>query len=186
MPWASTSPNFPFSPHIPPRAVQKVFSDLGRDFGKYETFSCIRDPFSRLVSLYRMIQEVDKIWKIQKSLGFGTPRFSSWVKSSLPYGKGGGGWQHQKWRQFGAWSTQEWISDQSGEVIVRNLIPMSRISTVVPEIFKKYGIEPKSAFPNKNSRSNEDHLTWYTDDLMRLVETRYDWDIKELNRLLSK
>ena len=163
----------PFYPHMSPVEAEWTFDALGLAFRSYRRITCVRDPFTRLVSLYRMIADVDGLWRLRRRAGLGQPDFETWLRSTRPSGRGGGGRAHQRWRRYGAWSAQHWCGDRISdtlrlETLAHDLPPLLDSLDIVP---------PTAALPQHNARDPVDISQWYSPSTSALVARRYAWDI---------
>lgn len=178
-PWAKTTRDHPFYPHMPPRDAEVCFSAKGWDFSSYQRISCVRNPYARLVSLYRMIVEVDRGWRIRTRFGL-RPSFAQWLKAVRPDGRGGGGRNHQRWRRYGAWSAQAWLHNHDECLLVDHVLRLEDINIALPRLLAKLSL---SSVPllRLNSRPEIDVGDWYNSENRALVGRLYQWDIKHFN-----
>lgn len=180
-PWRQTRPDAPFYPHMPPAAAAAVFAARGWDFAAYRRVTVIRDPFARLVSLYRMIAAVDGVWQARRRAGLGTPSFARWLAQTRSDGRGGGGRRHQRWRRHGAWSAWHWSHDAAGRPLVTDLIPLDRLDDAWPGLCADLDLPPRP-LPYLNARRGAGVPLPYDADSAALVAARYAWDIAYLKQ----
>lgn len=164
-------PERPFYPHMSPTEAAWIFDDRGWDFQSYTRITCVRNPYDRLVSLYRMICDVDGVWQLRKSMNFGPPSFGRWLRASRPDGRGGGGRRHQRWRRYGAWSAKTWCADQ-----IDHVLRLEHLNTDLERVFTELGISAGDV-PHINRRGHICYSDWYNQTLSDLVQTRYSWDL---------
>lgn len=167
----------PFYPHMSPAEVLKTFEIQGRDFWTYRRITSVRNPFSRLVSLYRMIQEVDGLWRLRQKVGLGRPDFSSWLRSTKTSGRGGGGRRHQRWRRYGSWSAENWLHDEESRLLVTDVLRLEDFAEKAPALLHDYDLPPAEP-KNLNAREAVDWSSWYSAESRALVRSRYAWDLE--------
>lgn len=176
-PWRQISAAAPFYPHMSPAEARAAFARAGWDFAAYRRITCLRDPYPRLVSLYRMIAAVDGVWRwrrrLGRPLGLGAPSFARWLAASRPRGRGGGGRRHQRWRRHGAWSAQVWTG---GGQLVTDVLRLEHLGRDLPPLLADLGLGPPPPIPWDNRRPAADWRGCYTPRSARLVARRYAWD----------
>lgn len=175
----------PFYAHMPPSEAEISFADVGWNFQEYETLTCVRNPFPRLVSLYEMIGQVDRLARLQDRF-FRRGSFTDWLVGSRPDGHGGGGWRHQRWRRFGAWSAQNWLHAPDGRCLVNHAIPLERLHQDLPILLARLGLPGNLRIPHANQRVKNDYRSYYTQNAVDLVHHRYAWDLKKFNYSFGK
>lgn len=167
VPFRNATPQTPFYPHMTPRECHVAFRERGLDFWSYRRITFVRNPYARLVSLYRMIADVDPVWRLRQGIGIGPPDFARWIKATKPAGRGGGGARHQKWRQYGTWRLSEWCADFVDEVY-----RTEELANVLPRLGTDYGIRITDV-PRLNARPRVRWQALYTAELSALVAERY-------------
>lgn len=169
----------PFYPHMPPIEAAKAFDALGWDFADYRRITCVRNPYPRLVSLYRMIGEADGMWRMADRFGI-KPSFANWVFTTGPSGRGGGGRAHQKWRQFGTWSAYEWGALGTSNPYITDVVRLEDLAQTFAPLMDDIGVKCPE-LPHLNARAAQDYRPWYDPATRDLVARRYAWDIENLN-----
>ena len=164
-----TSEN-PFYPHMTPRETRDLFRRFGWDFEGYRKFTFVRSPWSRLVSLYEHIRR-------------GVPDlepFSSWLETVSPEGAGGGGALEQRWRRYGAYSLDSYVSDEGGAWLVDRVIRLEDIDRELLPYLAELGlpISQGERILHRNDGGITDYTSYYTDESIRLVERLYREDIE--------
>ena len=178
LPWRETSAAHPFYPHMAPREAARAFAQRGWDYFGYRRVTCVRNPYPRLVSLYRMIVETDGLWRAAARIGVGPPAFPAWLRRSRPVGRGGGGRPHQRWRRFGTWSAKHWCHDAAGTCLVTDILPLESLGNDLPVVLADLDVRPDVALPVLNARPTTDWRRWYDNKSRELVARRYAWDLK--------
>ncbi|PRX33914.1 Sulfotransferase family protein [Meinhardsimonia xiamenensis] len=178
LPYHSRSRLYPFYPHMPPREAEAVFRARGWDFSAYRRITVVRNPYPRLVSLYRMILEADGLWRLRRRLGLGVPDFERWLVSTRPDGRGGGGRAHQRWRRFGTWSARAWLHDAKGRPLVTDVLRLERLATDLLPLLADLGLAVPAQLPMINARPRVDWRSWYGEMTRALIARRYAWDLQ--------
>lgn len=176
-PWRQTSRAQPFYPHMPPREALAVFRANGWDWEGYTRLTCVRNPYPRLVSLYRMIAEVDGLWALRRQVGLPVPSFDTWLAATRPDGRGGGGRAHQRWRRFGTWSAGAWTHDAAGRRLVSDTLRLEHLDRELPDMLARLGLPDTLQMPHVNRRPSTPWQEWYSDKSRKLVARRYAWDL---------
>jgi hypothetical protein len=171
LPYRERTAQTPFYPHMSPAEVEWTFDGLGLPFRAYTRFTVVRNPYPRLVSLYRMIGQVDGLWRLRRRLGLGQPDFADWLRGTRPAGSGGGGRAHQRWRRYAAWSAQDWCGDR-----VDHVLRLEHLDADLPPVLQSLGIAP-GRVPHLNSRADEDWAGYYDAGSIALVARRYAYDL---------
>lgn len=142
---------------MPPAAVRDMFRNLGWHFDSYFKLTSRRNPFDRLVSLYRMIGRVDPIARLYQ------PAFHSWLRHDV--------WarRHQKWRIHGRWSLYDWAHDDQGQCLIDTFLEIGK----TPEFLQQVHL------PRKNDVPKTDVAQWYRSEDIEFVTRRYAWEIEK-------
>ena len=164
----------PFYSHITPVETRDIFFRLGWDFDSYHKFCFVRNPWAKIVSLYKMI--------FAKSII--KPRFNRWIYEIEPNGIGGGGDDADRWRKYGAYSIENYVSDESGSFLVDKIIKLEDIHTQLIPLLEKIGIPKASSLsiPNLNSSSvHKKYSTYYNKKSMLHVKRLYKYEIEKFD-----
>jgi hypothetical protein len=153
------TPENPFYPHMRPVEAREHFRARGWDFDGYTKFVCARNPWARIVSLYRHVREEDAR----------TPRFPEWVATIAPDGAGGGGEDWQRWRRYGAYSLASYANDQDGRPLVDAVLPLETLEEELRPFLAALGLPgvAERALEHRNDRSNGESYVGYYDDEAR-------------------
>jgi hypothetical protein len=157
--YLTRTPHNPFYPHMTPREVREVFRRYRWDFEGYTKFVFVRNPWARLVSLYSHIRRSEAL-----------PCFAEWLSTVQSDGPGGGGESWQRWRRYGTYSIQHFITDERGE-----------IEQALRPFLASLGLTGLADKPvqHRNRRLNGPHYTtFYTAESAAIVRDRYRYDIE--------
>ena len=170
-----------FYPHVAPFEAAKLFEINGWDFASYRKVSFVRDPFARLVSLFGMIERVDRIARTARRLRLPRRDFSRWVNGISTSGRGGGGWSHQRWRRFGTYSFQNWAPVIDGTNSVDIVIRLEDAATAVPALVEALELPLNDTFPFINDGHIAEFARYYDPQLCRLVSDLYAEDLAKFS-----
>ena len=148
---------------------------------KSYAFTCVRNPYPRLVSLYRMIADVDGVWRLRRRMGLGQTRFSQWLHETQPFGTGGGGRRHQRWRRYGTYSAQAWTTNTDGERLVTDILRLEHLADELPALLADLNLPLRAELSHVNARIKTDWRAWYSPQTSALVANRYAWDLRRFN-----
>jgi hypothetical protein len=171
VPISRTTPAFPFYSHIRPIEMRAAFLRFGWPYDRYYRFVFVRNPWTRLVSLYR--------YALQTNLGL-TLSFADWLKGTRPGGTGGGGPDDARWLKYGTYSLDAFAGDGSGRLLVNDVFRLEDIAEV-PDRLRLRGIPlPADATVPWVNRSKEatSLAEYYTPELRDLVAERYAKEIE--------
>lgn len=169
----------PFYSHMTLAETDVVFAKRGLNIADYYTFTFVRNPYARLVSIYEMAMSVGKVNRVLRMLGAPKPSFHEWLEHTKPYGRGGGGKPSSKWRQYGTWSIENWIKNQEGDPAMDGILRLEHITTELPVIFDKIGVDLPKEIIHKNRRVSADYRTYYDDITKQIVKDRYAYDLEK-------
>lgn len=184
-PWFARSPASPFYPHMSPAEAKPLFFARGWDFDSYLRVTCTRNPWARMVSLYEMIRKVDRFWRMREDLGLPPRKFASWLASTRPDGRGGGGWPHQRWRRYGAWSTRAWAFDPNGAPLVNHILRLENLQDDLPAVLQALALPRPAEIPHENQRDPRPFHQYYDTASSGLITKRYAWEIETYHYNLS-
>lgn len=160
--------------HTPPLLIEPVFVSHGWAFDEYFRFVFVRNPWTRLVSLYRMVKRHYPAFDWS---------FERWVVSTRTDGEGGGagGWDTPTFLRYGTYTLDNFVCDRHGKRLVDHVFRMEDMP-LIPDELRRRGIPVKSAFmPGRNIGSPVDMNAFYPPGLRALVAMRYAKDIAEFD-----
>jgi hypothetical protein len=152
--------------------VRAIFREKGWPFEEYFRFVFVRNPWTRLVSLYRFIDQP------------GTkPSFADWLVNSRTSGRGGGeeGQVIRRSRRFGTYTLDNFVCDETGTRLVDQVFRMEDMPSV-PAQLRARGMPIADDFiPAVNRQPPVDINAYYTPALKAVVAMRYAKDIAEFH-----
>ncbi len=188
VPLWETDADHPYYTHMRPVEVRRMFERRGRDFDAYFKFATIRNPWTRLLSLYRMahggrnrrlpLAIRDLLWLHP------SPRaFRRWLGRTHPDGPGGGGPPDQRWLRYGTYSLPAFVCDEDGEELVDRVLPLERIDDLLPPLLAEIGIEggDRLRVPKRNVARRPPSTStrrYYDTRTTELVRARYQHSIR--------
>ncbi|MEM6797420.1 MAG: sulfotransferase family 2 domain-containing protein [Acidobacteriota bacterium] len=133
----------PFHPHMRPERVRECFDRLGWDFGGYTRFACVRNPWARLVSLYRHLGREES-----------RPPFREWLlglTADDPQEK-------RLWLRYGSWPLERFLKDRDGNVLVDKVLRTEDLDSRLIPFLRSLGvpIEEGREVPRRNRAGRVD------------------------------
>ena len=167
----------PFYPHMRPVEVREILDRRGVDFNSYARFMLTRNPWDRLVSLYRHV-------RTQKGGGWAGDSlegFSAWLDTVQTSGPGGGGEDFARWRKYGTYDTRHYAGDANGDLLVDRVLRLEDLQLTLKPYLHSLGIEDvyERPMPHSNRREGGRHYSeYYTDETRKRVAEMYADDIE--------
>jgi len=176
-----TSEN-PFYTHITPQETKDIFEEKGWNYDEYYKFVCVRNPFSRLLSLYNMTCRND----------IKTPHFTEWLLKLSPHSKKRGSWMLN-----GQLTLKDFISSENNEILVDNVLKLENIDSEMKYIMNELKLSKlkindenvphinkgrylKYKIKNK-TKIQEKYNSYYNKKMIDFVLKHFEWEIKEYN-----
>lgn len=165
----------PFYSHITALETKKIFEERGWDYDSYFKFVVIRNPYSRIVSLYNM--------------SFRNMPFRTYLSKLKNHGSGGmpGGAQDDKWKVNGVYSLLNFAGDGE-ELLVDQVIKLEDMNSELPKLFTKLGIPPPSKIPRRNignystkTGKGRDWKEYYDKQTSDKIKQLYGWELAKYN-----
>ena len=167
-----TTSTFPFYTHMRPIEARDAFSRLAWPFETYYRFTFVRNPWSRLASLYVMLKDRSPAFPLS---------FHDWLLASQPDGIGGScGDDQARWLKYGTYSLTAFAADEDGRLLVDDVFRMEDIDAL-PEALRRRGLPlaGDTTVPHVNARSAVDLRRLYSPPLIALVGERYAEEIEQ-------
>lgn len=166
----------PFYTHITPEETQKIFKEKGWNYDDYYKFTCVRNPFSRLVSLYNMTR------KNKKS----TPSFTNWLIDINPKSK-----ERGSWISNGQLSFKEYISSTDGDILVDKVIKLENINIELENVLRDLNIK-NEVVPHINKGKYKKNINrirssqklyrlFYNVNTIEFVSKHFKWEMEQFD-----
>lgn len=173
--------DFPFYNHMRPVELRDVFASRGWDFDDYFKFVMVRNPWSRLVSLYEMFafREGGQLSRLRRR-STRHQGFRAWVRTLDP---GGGSearpGQKESVIRVGALSYIGFAGDEDGRLLVDEVIKLEEIESELPPLLERLGVPLPGRVPRTGrGRYRGRHRAYYDDETREWVRTLYEEDIE--------
>lgn len=161
----------PFHPHMRPAEAREQFDRFGWDFGGYARFACVRNPWARLVSLYRHVER-DHV----SSRGESLLPFEEWIRR-LPVEDPD---DPLRWRVEGTRSLEHFVRNESGDLLVDRVLRTEDLDRDLAPYLRSLRVPvPEGARPASRNvtGAGRDYVRWYTDLLIELVAELFRYEI---------
>ena len=173
--------DFPFYNHMRPLELRAVFDERGWDFDGYFKFVMVRNPWSRLVSLYEMysFREGGQISRLRRR-ATRHEAFRSWVRTLDP--EGGGETARGSERsviRIGAFSYLGFAGDEDGRPLVDEVVKLEEIRSRLPPLLERLGVPLPRRVPwTGRGRYSGRYKAYYDDETREVVRELYEEDIE--------
>ena len=176
--------DFPFYNHIRPVELRDVFAARGWDFDGYFKFVMVRNPWSRLVSLYEMFafREGGQLSRLRRR-STRHQGFRAWVRTLDPErGRGAAARVERGVIRFGALSYIGFAGDEAGHPLVDKFIKLEEIESHLPPVLERLGVPLPRRIPRTGrGRYRGRYQAYYDDDTRELVGSLYEEDIERFS-----
>ncbi len=173
--------DFPFYNHMRPVELREVFASRDWDFDDYFKFVMVRNPWSRLVSLYEMFafREGGQLSRLRRR-ATRHRGFRAWVHALDPGGRGTAATGVEKGViRFGAFSYAAFAGDEDGRPLVDEVVKLEEIKSALPPVLERLGVPLPSRMPRAGrGRYRGGYRAYYNDETRDLVGTLYEEDIE--------
>ncbi len=158
--------------HVTPAEMRAVCHNRGWRFDDYFRFVFVRNPWERLISVYRMLRRSEPGLTIA---------FEDWLPETKTSGRGGliAGAANRRYLRLGTYTLDNFISDESGRKLVDHVFRTEDMATVPAELRCRGIPLPSDAMPKVNGFGAVDPDRFYNPPLKRLVVERYAREIEE-------
>ena len=170
VPFSEITPDSPFYSHISPREVRDIFRAREWRFDDYARFTCVRNPWARMVSLYEMVKRTSP----------DPGPFAEWLETVQTDGEGLGGNPKQTWRKYGSYTIENYVRDADGTPLVDTVLRLEELSSKLPQLLKELGIPTGEQAPIKhiNAHKHRPHTEYYSPQTIDRVHDMYQSDIE--------
>jgi hypothetical protein len=173
--------DFPFYNHMRPVELRNVFASRDWDFDAYFKFVMVRNPWSRLVSLYEMFsfREGGQLSRLRRQ-ATRHRSFRAWVHTLDPEGRGvGAPVLETSVIRSGAFSYTGFAGDEAGRPLVDEVIKLEEIESRIPPLLERLGVPLRRRVPRTGrGRYRGSHRAYYDDETRELVGSLYEEDIE--------
>lgn len=173
--------DFPFYNHMRPVELRPIFAGRGWDLGDYFKFTLVRNPWARAVSLYEMVAYREDGWRSRLRLpATRHRRFRAWVRTLDPDGRGAAEpGVDRSVRKVGAYTWLGFAGDDSGEVLVDEVLRLEDIQEALPPLLERLEIPAPERIPHVGKGRYRGGYRGYYDSATRdLVGELYAGDIE--------
>lgn len=173
----------PFYSHISPIETRKLFLRKQWDFNAYRKFVFVRNPWDRLLSLFKMINRVARNNHANIPNSANKVRFEEWLLSIDNKGVGGGGSDFDRWRKYGTYSILGYAGDEGGALLVDAILRLEDIRQALPEYLNTLGMkrqftEKDIPVINVTPKTAELVKDWYGSIGSKRIEELYGYEIE--------
>jgi hypothetical protein len=173
--------DFPFYNHMRPVELRDVFGVRGWDFDAYFKFVMVRNPWSRLVSLYEMyaFREGGQLSRL-RSRSTRHEGFRAWSRTlDSKLGRGVAPGVQKGVIRFGAFSYVGFAGDENGRPLVDEVIKLEEIDSGLPPVLERLGVPlPRRVPQTGRGRYHGSYRAYYDDETRELVGALYAEDIQ--------
>lgn len=171
-----TSSQRPLYPHMRPVDLAPLWRRDLPPLDEYLTFTVVRNPWERLVSLYNHLSGTRRfVW--ERRLGLVGRDFGHWLeRDAHPDGRGAGRGGNP-YRMYGSYSVPAFCSDDDGALLVDEFVVLDRLDTELHDLLAPLGVEVGSASA-RNVRAHAPYRSYYDDRTRHVVAQRYAWEIE--------
>ena len=181
-----TTDGHPYYNHMRPVELREVFDLRGWDFDAYFKFVVVRNPWSKLVSLYEMhaFREGGHGSRL-RTRAARHRGFRSWVRTVDPRGPSGveedavvSGDLERGVIRYGALSFLAFVGDEKGRPLVDEVVKLEEIESRLPPLMERLGLPGTVRIPKTGrGRYRGSYRAYYDGATRDLVASLYEDEI---------
>ena len=165
----------PFYSHITPLETKNIFEKRGWGLTNYNRLVFTRNPFSRVLSLFKMMT---------RRQSFDVNLFNRWVSTIDNKGAGGGGNDLDRWLKYGTYSIYNFINDGKGVPLTTRIIRLEDIKKELAKYLTEIGIpkfitDQQIPYINNSNTKEINPLDKYSDQNINRMMKLYGKEIEE-------
>jgi hypothetical protein len=183
---SETSVDFPFHHHITARELKAEFDRRGWDWFEYRRFCFVRNPYARVVSLFKRRREREARFTRRIHLA---GNVANWIFRRLPADMAFKAYVLSRSPHRGpAGTLASFIADEDGRPLVDDVLRFERLSVVLPEYMNALGVTICGAdIPHLNrSEDRSGYARWYGPMTKRKIETLYAREIEQFGYVFGE
>jgi hypothetical protein len=172
-----TSRRNPFSQHMPAREAKGIFEDKGWDWFGYHRFCVVRNPYTRVVSLYHHHRNM----RIQGAPARAPiPRLRALVKYRLERPKSFKEYVLGIDKEQGmTMPLYDFIHDDDGNCLVNDVLRFEELADGLPRYLLQLGIQiGPEEIPLVGASEVQDYVAYYDEETQSFVENLYQYEIE--------
>ena len=172
---------FPFYNHMRPIELRDVFKERGWDFEGYYKFVMVRNPWSRLVSLYEMFAfREGRLLSRLRRRKTRHQGFREWVRTLDPEGeRGAAPTSGKSVIRVGTSTYVGFAGDEDGRPLVDEVIKLEEIESRLLPLLERIGVPPPRQVPRIGRGRYPGHYRdFYDDETRELIGALYEQDIE--------
>lgn len=169
----------PFHHHMTARAAKQAFDRLGWDWHSYHSFCVVRNPYARLLSLFKRRREKEDRWDARLHP---VHNLTSWLFARLPARLAFNLFVLTRDPQRGvACSLPAFTFDAQGRNLVSGVLQFEYLDEQLPASLEILGLAVNAQELPKLNRSNDQssYVGWYHPLTIRQVERNYAYTIEK-------
>ena len=172
-----TGRKHPFAQHMPAREAKQVFDQMGWDWFGYRSFCVVRNPYTRVVSLYHHRQSM----RTRRAPGLAPiPRLKALVKYRLERPLSFKAYVLSIDRSRGMMMPMyDFIHDDAGNCLVTDVLKYEELADQLPAYVQRLGIQIKAEeIPVLGASGIQSYKEYYDAETRDYVENLYQYEIE--------
>jgi hypothetical protein len=176
---SEASADFPFHHHMTARELKAEFDRRGWDWSEYRCFCFVRNPWARVVSLFKRRHEHEARFTRRIPLAANA---ANWIFRRLPAQTAFKAYVLSRGPHRGpARTLSSFIADENGRPLVDDVLRFERLSVELPAYLNALGVTIcADDIPHLNrSADRSGYARWYDPTTKRKIETLYAREIEQ-------